>query len=190
VNIVNTPGVSLELHLAEPIHPYGHLNVPVAAGATVEWVDGVMADYPHGLTWQTPASPSGLVDAQPIDTPVVLLAEADRPLDGWPALEGFVQDGRYSYTGAQARGEADLDAFAEPLVSADWETDDLNAAPGRQQMINLTGTSVLEGRAPTTLTITRVELAFPLRTQPPRRRCTGGDVKPSTFLDLVLTDES
>jgi hypothetical protein len=40
------------------------------------------------------------------------------------------------------------------------------------------------------VTITQVELSFPLRTQPPRRRCSGGDLKPSTFLDLVLTDES
>jgi len=182
------------LQLPAASFPYGVLTVPIPAGETVYWVDAVMAFEPHGLLWthgEGFATPGDLaIRAQPPDTPVVTLAEADRPLGGWPPLEGFVQDGRYSYTGALARAEADLDAFAEPLVTADWETEDLNAVPGRLQAIELTGGSVLEPRAPTTLTITRVELSFPLRTELPRRRCTGGDIKPSTFLDLVLTDES
>ena len=173
--------------------PYGVLTVPIPVDEAVEWVDAVMAFEPHGLSWTHAAGftteGDAAVRAHPSDTPVVTLAEADRPLNGWPPIEGFVQDGRYSYEGALARANADLDAFAEPLVSAEWETEDLNAQPGRQQAINLTGTSVIDPLT-TTLTITSVELSFPLRTQPPRRRCTGGDVKPSTFLDLVLTDES
>jgi len=37
------------------------------------------------------------------------------------------------------------------------------------------------------VTILRVDLSFPLRTLPPRRSCTGGIVKPSSFMDLVVT---
>ena len=174
--------------------PYGLFTVPFPVGETVEWVDCVRNLYSHGLTWPAtfvnPAPGDPFIRIHPVGTPVVTLAEADRPLNGWPPLEGFVQDGRYSYAGALARAEADLDAFAEPLVTAEWETEDLNASPGRRQDINLAG-AVLDTRmVPATLTITRVEISFPLRTLPPRRRCTGGDVKPSTFLDLVLTDES
>jgi hypothetical protein len=174
-------------------YPYGVFTVPIPVDELVYWVNSVMAFEPHGLSWTwgvgstTPGDRN--IRAAPTDTPVVTLAEADRPLEGWPPLEGFVQDGRYSYEGALGRANADLDAFAEPLVSAEWETEDLNAEPGRQQAINLTGSSVIDPLN-LTLTITHVSLSFPLRTELPRRRCTGGDVKPSTFLDLVLTDES
>jgi hypothetical protein len=173
--------------------PYGVLTVSVPAGETVYWVDAVMAFQPHGVVWLPgsvgPTQGDDAIRAQPAGTPVVTLATADRPLDTWPPLEGFVQDGRYSYAGALARANADLENFAQPLVTCEWETDDLNAQPGRQQVIHLTGSSVIDP-LDTTVTITQVDLSFPLRTQPPRRRCTGGDVKPSTFLDLVVTDES
>lgn len=173
---------------------YGLFTVPIPVDEPVEWVDAVMAFQPHGLAWtHVEGDRSGGDDVargHPTDTPIVTLAEADRPLDGWPPIEGFVQDGRYSYQGALDRANADLDAFDEPLVTAEWETEDLNAQPGRLQTIDLTGTSVMEPRTPMTLTITRVDLSFPLRTQPPRRRCVAGDVKPTTFLDLVLTDQS
>jgi hypothetical protein len=173
--------------------PYGTFTVPIPVDEVVEWVNSVMAFEPHGLLWTHEEGFTTIGDqairAVPTDTPVVTLAEADRPLAGWPPLEGFVQDGRYSYEGALGRANADLDAFSEPLVSAEWETEDLNAEPGRQQAINLTGSSVIDPLN-LTLTITNVAISFPLRTELPRRRCTGGDVKPSTFLDLVLTDES
>jgi hypothetical protein len=189
--VTNTPWL---LVLPGQTFPYGVLTVPIPADESVEWVDAVQAFDTHGLSWTYgPGSPSegdDAVRAHPTDTPVVTLAEADRPLDGWPPLEGFVQDGRYSYEGALARANADLDDFAQPIVTAEWETEDLQAEPGRLQAINLTGTSVLEPRAPMTLTITSVEISFPVRTELPRRRCVGGDVKASTFLDLVLTDES
>jgi hypothetical protein len=181
--------------LALPVasFPYGVFTVPIPVDDIVEWVDAVMAFEPHGLSWTHGAGfTSGgdyAIRAHPSDTPVVTLAEADRPLDGWPPIEGFVQDGRYSYQGALDRANADLDAFDEPLVTAEWETEDLNAQPGRHQVIALTGTSVIDP-VNLTLTITQVDLSFPLRTQPPRRRCVAGDVKPTTFLDLVLTDQS
>jgi len=179
----------LYLNLASAIHPYGQLTVPMAIGETVEWVDCVMEDYPLSLQTTAPSPLNGIVRAAPVGTPVVVLARLASSLDGWPPIEGFVQDGRYSYAGAQARAQADLEAFVHPLQTCEWETEDLNAKPGRLQAINLTGTSVID---PLVLwrTITRVEISFPLRTQPPRRRCSGAVVKASTYFDLVVTDES
>jgi len=181
---------NLILTLASSIHPYGQLTVSMAIGETVEWVDAVMEDYPLSLQGALNPSPlTGIIRSAPVDTPVVLFARAQAPLDGWPPIEGFVQDGRYSYVGAQARADADLEAFRDPLETVEWETEDLNAKPGRHQVIALSGSSVIDP-LDRTVTITRVEISFPLRTQPPRRRCTGGDLKASTFLDLVVTDES
>jgi len=174
--------------------PYGYFTVPIPAGSTVEWVDSLEAFHAHGLWWDhddQPQTGSGddLIRAQPTDTPVVTLAMAQTALDRWPPLEGFVQDGRYSYTGVQARDDADLAAFKDPLLSVEWKTDDLNAIPGRSQVIAMSSAAVTPA-INTTVTILRVELTFPLRTLPPRRHCTGGMVKPSTFMDLVVTENS
>jgi hypothetical protein len=170
--------------------PYGTFTVPLAAGDTVEWVDAVMRVEPRGLGWGDPAGAGDpLVRAEPVETPVVVLAVAETTRDQWPPLEGFVQDGRYSAVGAQARAEADLAAFQEPLLSAEWITEDLNASPGRSQVITLSSENI-NPPINTTVTIQRVDLTFPLPTLPPRRACSGARVKPSTFLDLVLTSTS
>jgi hypothetical protein len=131
-----------------------------------------------------------LIRAQVTSAPVVTLAMADDRVGVFPPLlEGFVQDGRYSYAGAQARAADDLAAFKNPLTSVEWETDDLNALPGRSQVIALSSETV-NPAINTTVTILRVEITFPLRTLPPRRSCTGGTVKPSTFMDLVVTESN
>jgi hypothetical protein len=170
--------------------PYGLFTVPIAAGETVEWVDAISNLQPHGLTWPgivNPAPGDPYIRAHPTETPLVTLAVAQLAIGPWPPLEGFVQDGRYSYAGAQARADSDLDAFQDPLISLDWETDDLNAIPGRAQVVALSSDTIAIDR---TVTILRVEITFPLRTLPPRRSCTGGYVKPSNFLDLVVTTQN
>jgi hypothetical protein len=170
--------------------------MPIPTGEIVEWVDALMYIEPAGLIWDAFATPqpspgdNDNLRAQVTSAPVVTLAMADDRVGVFPPLlEGFVQDGRYSYAGAQARAASDLAAFKAPLVSLDWETDDLNALPGRSQVIALASAAV-NPPINTTVTILRVELTFPLRTLPPRRSCTGGTVKPSTFLDLVVTENS
>jgi hypothetical protein len=160
---------------------YAYLSLAIPVGELVEWVDHLMRVYPSGYAWDPRLRP------QPTATPVVVLAIAEAPVDSWPPLEGFVQDGRYSYAGAQARANADLATFRDPLASAAWDTDDLNAIPGRSQVIALSSGTV-NPPIMTTVTITQVAIRFPLPTLPPRRTCTGGSVKPSTFLDLVLTE--
>ena len=178
--------------------PYGLLTVPIAIGETVEWVDAVMSVEPHGLMWNaagstviTTGDPN--TRAQPINTPIVLLVVAEVPFydgDGraWPQLEGFVQDGRYNYPGAQARAESEITAFLNPVVTYDWETTDPYALPGRSQAIALLGSQFPGGGVIATTTILSVDLTFQLRTLPPRRRCIGGNVEASKFMDLVLTE--
>ena len=174
---------------------YGVFTVNIPRGETVEWVDGCMRIYPAGIGVRYTDVQIGAGDttlrAHPTDTPVVLLADAGgdpyySDPSQWPQIEGFVQDGRYAYTGAQARADADLAAFRDPLLSVEWETDDLNALPGRTQAMELSS-AALTPAIFDAVTILRVELSFPLRTRPARRACSGGMLKPSTFLDLVVT---
>jgi hypothetical protein len=167
--------------------PYGKFTVAIPVDTTVEWVDSVGSFVPNGFDWGLdPVFAGQLVHGQPVNTPVVTLAVAETPFEHWPQLEGFVQDGRYSYEGAQARAQADLDAFKDPLPTVEWVTEDLSALPGRAQVIALDSPAVTPALN-LTVTILNVEITFPLRTLPPRRACTGGVLKPSTFLDLVVT---
>jgi hypothetical protein len=184
------------IYLPVATFPYGVFTVPIPIGETVEWVDALMYIEPAGLMWDAYSTPQpspgedDLIRAQVTSAPVVTLAMADDRVGVFPPLlEGFVQDGRYSYAGAQARAADDLAAFKNPLTSVEWETDDLNALPGRSQVIALSSETV-NPAINTTVTILRVEITFPLRTLPPRRSCTGGTVKPSTFMDLVVTESN
>ena len=94
---------------------------------TVEWIDNVLSWVPNGTDWMLDPVFTGPTDSQVINTPVVTLAVAETPFAHWPQLESLVQDGRYSYAGAQARAAADLEAFSDPLVTAEWVTEDLAA---------------------------------------------------------------
>ena len=83
---------------------------------------------------------------------------------------------------------ADIAAFKEPLVTAEWETEDAYAKPGRPQDVDLTGASVMDPVA-MTVTILSVDITYPMRNLMPRRTCRGGPIKASSFLDLVMTSE-
>jgi len=175
---------------------YGIFSANIKVNDTIEWVDFVEGVYAHGLGWEAPGlvtSGDPTMRAHPTDTPLVTLAVAQIETASdpsfWPQLEGFVQDGRYSYAGAQARANADLSGFVNTLETVEWETDDLNALPGRSQAIAMDSPALYPGVTMTT-TILRVEITFPLRTLPPRRQCYGGDIKPSSFLDLVVTENN
>jgi len=178
---------------------HGKFTEDIPIGETVEWVDCISRLTPHGHVWagtpygqsQTGSDP---LHGHPSQTPIVILSY--HPIDGvsppaskWPPLEGFVQDGRYSYTGAQARAVQDIATFQDPLETVEWITEDVNALPGRSQVIALSGPTITPP-INKTVTILRVEITFPLRTIPPRRVCTGGVVKPSSYLDLVVTADN
>jgi len=97
--------------------------------------------------------------------------------------EHIIQDGRLSADGATARAAADLAAFASPLTSIEWETEDINARPGRTQSVNFDGLSE-------DLLITRSEIAFPRPNALPRRQCEASGVKTSTLYDAALVDQT
>ena len=180
------------LILNSPDSAYGVFTVPIATGATVEWVDAVMGFEAAGTFRLGPVSESGdpTIRTHPPDTPVVTFAHVFEDHGMWPPLEGFVQDGRYTYAGAHARATEDLATFRLPLMAPEWDTDDLNAIPGREQVIELYDGETMAPGIFLTVTVLRVDITFPLRTLPPRRQCTGGVVKPSTFMDLVVTETS
>lgn len=167
--------------LPASVFSYGVLSVAMPAGETVTWVDAILKLQPN---WSRNQGEFDGLRTQAVDTPVVTLGIAeDTNTLSWPIIEDLVQDGRYSYAGATARAQMDLAAFKEPLVSAEWDTDDLNAIPGRPQVIALTGVDPVS----LTLTILSATMTFPLQTLRPRRRCTAGTVKPSTLLDVLVT---
>lgn len=98
--------------------------------------------------------------------------------------EHVVGDGRLNNTGATALGNSELDYFddADGLLTADWETYDLNAKPGRPQVINRTA---LSG----TVTILSTDIDFPQPNGLPRRVCHGGTVKISGTIDALINQQ-
>ena len=167
--------------------PYGAFTVPIPANETVEWIDGVASMTTAGINWRVGGGelPTDETRAAVVNTEVVTLAIAQAAASAWPELESLVQDGRYSYAGAQARADTDLETFQDPLRSVEWVTEDAHAQPGRSQVIALSSPAVTPP-IDLTVTILTVDLTFPLATRPPRRACTGGLLKPSLFLDLVV----
>jgi hypothetical protein len=165
--------------------PYGSLASAIEVGAQITGVDyafwGPVA-YIRGLAANSTA---GTIRHHPVDSPFMVLTNSeDTRTNAYPYIESLVQDGRYSYAGAQARGDSDLTAFQNPLLQALWETDDFNARPGRLQRIHLTDVDPLDA----SLTILSAEVTVDLLIHAPRRVCTAGAVKPSTLLDVLLTN--
>ena len=110
-----------------------------------------------------------------------------RPFEHWPQLESLVQDGRYSYAGAAGAGAGGPRRVQGP--APDGGMGDRRSRRGAWARAGHRARQSPAVTPPINLTVTilNVDLTFPLRTLPPRRACTGGIVKPSTFMDLVVT---
>lgn len=98
--------------------------------------------------------------------------------------ESTFRDRRFDVGQGDDLGDAELSYFSESLLRATWETEDMNARPGTQQVINLTVTDAVSA----TLTIIRSELFFPAPNYRPRRRCEGATVRLATVQDVVMQD--
>ena len=118
----------------------------------------------------------------PKDVPVILrMIENDTTeqtalaaIEGGDGIhEHVVVDGRLDVTGASELAAGELASFADELLTARWVTTDLNARPGRSQVINLTVTDALSA----TLAIIQVELAFPIVNGAPWATCEAAAVK-------------
>lgn len=132
--------------------------------------------------------------AVPLGTDVHIRAQVDdvAAQAALAAIEGgdgvhvhIVRDDRYSIDGATARAAAEVSAFAEDLMQAEYDSEDMNARPGAAQVISLTGAENVNA----TLTILRVEVTFPYHHALPQRRVTAGTVVLAGSQDVVLTDQ-
>ena len=183
VVFVNTSDI-INNWLYVPTSGYGSLAHEVAVGQSVR-VLGTLSGIP--------ASGAGSVQiAQPADIDVVLYVQVDdtaaqtalAAIEGGDGIhEHAVRDGRLVTAGATARALAEL-ALSEALLKAKWETEDLNARPGASQVINLTTNDPLS----VTLTITDVDLRFPIPNYRPLRSCQASRVRLAGLVDVIGED--
>jgi hypothetical protein len=187
-------------HAADPVAPGGPYDAITGIPASgygsipVELAVGTVLYQAHHFEVVTPLTDSSTVEvAVDKDVSVTVRVQHDDPaaqaviaaIEGGDGIhEYFVSDSNLTYTGCSQRAAAELDIFAATLPYAEWETQDLNAGPGSQQVINVTETGGLS----VTVTIQRVSLSFPepamiTGSEPlsfiglPRRVCQGGTVK-------------
>lgn len=163
-----------------PRSGFGAMLGPIKAGATVTAIDSL-----HSLvTTQRYDAPGNYerVRAQPIDSDVVLIAWVTGV--GSAFLEHLVQDGRYSHAGGIKRAQQELADFKTPIKSIDWETDDLNARPGRLQSYSFDS-----GAMTGDVMILSTELTWPVWGQPPRAQCHAAKVSTAAVVDTWITDE-
>ncbi len=159
----------------------------IAANATVTVVDSFATGYVTGR-YDAPGSPEQ-VRAQPVDADVVMTERSASGVLFQDFHEQLVQDGRFSRAGALGRGAQEMADFVDPLVSIEFETDDLNARPGRLQayalphpdnplLVPLTGEYMILSAA----------LTWPVWGQPPRRQCQAAAVHPAKVVDTWVSD--
>jgi len=159
---------------------FGAMIGPIKAGAPVTVIDSLSELF---ITTRYNATGGGLeqVRAQPIDSDVVMTVRSEHDA-GLSIHEQLVQDGRFVRAGATARGQQEILDFRQPIISIEFETDDLNARPGRLQVYDFG-----DGMAGDYMILT-ADLTWPVWGQPPRRQCRGADVRAAQVIDTWLTD--
>jgi len=175
---------------------YGCLQAPVGINAVVTLVSSMIGRVMSHPVFTNPSEyyrwvqAAGPIMAQDTGAPVVLVGMLQDPnvanqlqfqedSDGY--YEHLVQDGRFGSAGALTRAQAELQNFATPTVIYEWDTEDVNAEPGRLQVINLPTVS-------TTVRITNVTITPTAPNYPPRRRVRAARVQPASVLDVWVDD--
>lgn len=166
---------------------FGAMVGPIEAEAAVSTVDSLAAlrltDRYHTHFQGTPGDPDESIRAQPIGSDVVLTV---RPVDTPGIHEHFVQDGRYNRDGAQKRGAQEIADFKLPTKAIEFETEDLNAKPGRLVSYSFDAAPL----TPTAgeLMILSSEISWPVWGQLPRIRCRAAMVRAASVTDTWVTD--
>lgn len=162
-----------------PASGFGSLTAAVKSGTPVTWLGGIRLSN-TGVTFDPPIASGERVVQRVVlnDTTAQGLMAAIEGGDG--IHEHIVTDGRLTVDGALTRAAQELAAFNASLTTVVWETEDLNARPGRLQAVSYDGLVA-------TLPITRVELSFPTPNGVPRRRCEAANVRTSAVLDAIVT---
>ena len=164
---------------------WGAIIGAIKTGAVVTAIDS-LGDIVTTGRYDAPGSLEKM-RPQPIDAEVVMVvrtAETDHAVH-----EQIVQDGRFARANAGNRGVREWQDFRRPLVELAFETDDLNAKPGRLQVYNLPeppepGMDALAGE----YMILSAELSWPVWGQPPRRTCHAAAVHAADVVDAWLVD--
>lgn len=175
----DTPGGGVWTLEGIPASGYGSIPLDMDAGTVlyeVASLRGVTAD----ITTELPAGSAIVIRAQKADAAAQATIAAIEGGDG--VHTHVVLDGRLSVAGCAERAQAELDTFSAALVRASWTTYDMNARPGAQQAISISGIGSLS----TTLTVESVALDFPIPGHPPRRVCEGSTVKVAGAIEALL----
>ena len=154
---------------------------PIKAGAVVTAIDS-LGDLLTTGRYDVVGSPER-IRPQPLEADVVMTARHQTP---GLVHEQLVQDGRYSRSGATARAAQEEIDFNQALISIQFETDDLNAKPGRLQTYHIPDpvVTLLQGE----YMILSAELSWPVWGEVPRRVCTAAEVRSASVLDTWLVD--
>lgn len=166
-----------------PRFGYGAQIGDIKAGAVVTVVDS-FADIVTTGRYDTPTPE--VIRPQPIDSDVVMVV---RSVTGQAIHEQIVQDGRYSRSGATARGTREAQDFYQAMINIQFDTTDLAASPGRLQAYDLAppfpdGGAHQAGE----YMILTADLTWPKWGDPPRRTCTATDIHPADVMDAWLVD--
>lgn len=164
-----------------PATGIGSIQHPIGTGESLKAL-GMLAGV-SGLTLAQPAGVEVVTRVEETDTTAAANLALTEGGDG--IHEHLISDGRLSLEGATLRAQKELAAFSAPIQEAEWDTYNLTAMPGCAQPINLSAPDPIA----TTLTITRVDLEFPIPNGRPKRRCEAKPVKPAGFLDVMVTEE-
>lgn len=185
-------------NIAVPASGYGSIQAPAAVGTPVIPLPYLVHDPrdrrvigggagplfdPVASRTQPDSAPAVLVIMQEDATAATAIATREAS-DGF--YEHLVQDGRYSPEGARARAAAELADFAQPILTYEWDTDDINADPGRMQHIALTeGTPLTTDVRITNVTITPIATGHP-----PRRHVRAAKIQTAGVVDVWIDDEN
>jgi hypothetical protein len=174
-------GVS-PIYVQVPGSGFGALIGEIKTGAVVTVIDS-LSDIVTTGRYDAPGNPER-IRPQPIDSDVVMTV---RSAAGEAIHEQLVQDGRFSRNGATARGQQEVNDFGVSLFSIAFETEDLNAKPGRRQAYTLADPRV--GDLTGEYMILTAELSWPVWGQPPRRQCQAANVHAADIVDMWITDK-
>lgn len=150
----------------------GSIQADIGVGSPIEYLpvfivnsnDMIAADQPEGV--------EVVMYAQVDDVAAQTALAAIEGGDG--IHEVVITEGRLtSSAAATALAQAELDNFTAVLRSAQWETSDMNAVPGTRQAITFTTINALS----VTLTVTQVDVTWPVPSGRPTRRCQASTVK-------------
>jgi len=162
---------------------FGAMIGPIDVGAVCTVQDSLGSGWVTGR-YDGPGN-NETIRPQAIGSDVVMTARAG----GQPSPhEHFVQDGRYTRPGAVARAAREVADFHRPLFSIQFETDDLNARPGRLVTYDLEETGGMPASRGSLMILT-CELTWPVWGQIPRRACYAAEVEAADVTDAWLVDK-